>query len=303
MTGPDQPPNTAISARDLLPELALLYKIQPATALWRAVEIAEVLREGLPAGTGLDVGCGDGALTGMILRHLDSKPDLIGLDNDPGEVAVADRRGVYSQTICSGGEAIPLDDSSVDFVFSNSVLEHIPKLEETISECSRILRPGGVFIATVPAPAFRDLLSGGSSSAEARKRYLDKMDARLAHHNYLDEAAWQTLLARQGLDLTYARGYFNAPQVRRWERFSRMTAGLLQAFGASNSILYRLQRFTRSDDPTAGGLLSEERKPPGWSKMWARMVAGRVLGPAAATDDAEPMACLLIRAEKPAVQK
>lgn len=288
------------SMADLLLDLSVLYKVQPATALWRAVEIAAVLQEGLPDGTGLDLGCGDGALTGLILRHLPNTPRMIGLDNDPREIAVARRRGVYVDTVLSGGESIPLTGASVDFVFSNSVLQHLAKLDQTIGECARVLRPGGTFIATVPAPDFRTLLSARKTTGDARKRYLATMDTRLAHRNYLGPAEWSAMLRRHGLRLVHTRGYLDVRQVRRWERFSNLTAGTLQALGFSNALLYRLQRLTRSDDARAGGLLEQrDMHPARWSQTWARLVAGSVLGPAPEGQDLR-RGCLLVRAEKPA---
>lgn len=284
---------------DLLVDLSALYKIQPATAIWRAVEIHEILKEGLPGGVGLDLGCGDGALTGLILKYLPKPPEMIGLDYDPAEIDVARKRGVYTDTVVAGGEDMPLDDNSVDFVFSNSVLEHLPDLDATIGECARVLKPGGTMIATVPEPQFRALLGGPLTPFKRHDAYVDKIDARLAHHNYLDADAWRDLFAKHGMTLTRAKGYLNGRQVRRWERFSNVTAGILQGLGASNALLYRLQRFTRSDDPTANGLL-EDTAPAAWRGLWAKCVAGRAL--AAMDDDRngeDGNGCLLIKATKP----
>ncbi len=47
-------------------------------------------------------------------------------------------------------ENIPLPDHSADVVISNQVLEHVQSPEKSISEIYRILKPGGVFIGSVP---------------------------------------------------------------------------------------------------------------------------------------------------------
>ena len=279
----------------LLADFSRLYKIQPATALWRAVEIAEVLKAGFPNGQGLDIGCGDGALTGLILKYLAHKPDMIGLDYDPGEVNIAERRGVYQSCICSSADDIPLEDNSQDFVFSNSVLEHLTNLEGTMAEVGRVLKPGGIFLATVPAPPFRSLLRAGRRTGEAREAYVNKMDSRLAHHNYLGRSEWAAILERNGMVLESAKDYLNEAQVQRWETLSNMTAGMLQRFGASNALLYRLQRLSRSDDKSAGGVL-DASEPAKWSRAWAKVVAGSVLD--GASDDGAEGACLLIRGVK-----
>ena len=284
------------SPQRLLEELSRLYKIQPATALWRSVEIAEVLKLGLPEGHGLDLGCGDGALTGLIYRHLKQTPVLTGLDYSAEEIEIAKRRGIYRDTICGKGDAMPIDDATFDFVFSNSVLEHIPALEGTIAETARILKRGGSLIATVPTPTFREFLRARGRSGAAREAYLAKMDARLGHYNYLDEEDWRALLARHGLRLANSASYLSQPQVQRWERLSGLTAGVLQTLGAGNGMLYRLQRLTRSDGRTAGGLLAGEFRPSAWSRLWAKVVAGSALR--VEPDQKQGGACLIFRAVK-----
>lgn len=52
--------------------------------------------------------------------------------------------------ILSSGEHVPLEEESVDAVYSISVIEHSPSLVNfTVSEIARILVPGGLFLCTV----------------------------------------------------------------------------------------------------------------------------------------------------------
>ena len=44
------------------------------------------------------------------------------------------------------GEALPFPDSMFNIVFCCDVLEHVQDLAKVISEISRVLKPGGVFI-------------------------------------------------------------------------------------------------------------------------------------------------------------
>ena len=44
------------------------------------------------------------------------------------------------------GEALPFPDSMYDIVFCCDILEHVQDLPKVISEISRVLKPGGVFI-------------------------------------------------------------------------------------------------------------------------------------------------------------
>lgn len=45
------------------------------------------------------------------------------------------------------GEALPLDDKSVDVVYTRQVLHHTQDLCRVLGECARVLRPGGLFLA------------------------------------------------------------------------------------------------------------------------------------------------------------
>ena len=48
------------------------------------------------------------------------------------------------------GENLPLENNSIDFVFSSEVIEHIYDIENAFLEISRILKPGGKLLLTTP---------------------------------------------------------------------------------------------------------------------------------------------------------
>ncbi|MBD1845979.1 class I SAM-dependent methyltransferase [Cyanobacteria bacterium FACHB-63] len=78
----------------------------------------------------LDIGCGRSKLEGAI-----------GLDHVqfPGVDIVADLN-----------QPLPIEDATFDAVHADQVLEHVDNLVGLIYEVHRILKPGGVFLATVP---------------------------------------------------------------------------------------------------------------------------------------------------------
>lgn len=53
------------------------------------------------------------------------------------------------------GEHIPLEDSSVDVIFSSNVMEHVENVPAIMAEFHRILRPGGFGVHVMPTPAWR----------------------------------------------------------------------------------------------------------------------------------------------------
>jgi ubiquinone/menaquinone biosynthesis C-methylase UbiE len=73
----------------------------------------------------------------QILDHL-ADFDLARLaKGDPG--GLSPRLQFVQRSICDTGFA----DGSVDVTFSNSVLEHLPDIDQFLTECARITRPGG----------------------------------------------------------------------------------------------------------------------------------------------------------------
>lgn len=54
------------------------------------------------------------------------------------------------------GESLPYSDNSFDFIVSYDVFEHVRDLELVISECRRVLKPGGCVLAVFP-PFFQPL--------------------------------------------------------------------------------------------------------------------------------------------------
>ena len=52
--------------------------------------------------------------------------------------------------IISDITSIPVEDNSFDYILCTEVLEHVPDAPEVIKEFSRILKPGGILLATAP---------------------------------------------------------------------------------------------------------------------------------------------------------
>lgn len=47
-------------------------------------------------------------------------------------------------------EALSFDDNSLDLIVSNDVFEHVPHPFRAFAECVRVLKPGGIMLATIP---------------------------------------------------------------------------------------------------------------------------------------------------------
>lgn len=281
-----KPPDT------LLRELVRTAPFQPATNLWRAVELDAVQRHGLPAGRGLDLGCGDGKLTRVIVDAIGgeaSRIEWVGVDVDPAETALARASGLYARVHTGSAAEIAEPPGSFDFVFSNSVLEHIGPIDAVLAEAARLLRPGGRFIATVPGAQFHACLAGPRLGRQSRADYEAEVDRRCAHLRYWGEADWSRHLAEQGLQLSLARPFLSQRQVQRWESLSAMTGGLAYRLFGRRARPIEIQRRLR---------LRQER--PGLTGAAAALLAPALaIGCPLSADDGGPLhGCLLIEALK-----
>ncbi len=119
-----------------------------------AEEVARVL-EGLDlaGATVVDIGCGAGGITILLARDYGAA-QVIGLDVEETVCATARAKAeaagladrVEIRRVVPG--AMPLEDGSVDYVFSKDSIVHIADKHALARDILRVLRPGGWFAAS-----------------------------------------------------------------------------------------------------------------------------------------------------------
>jgi SAM-dependent methyltransferase len=97
----------------------------------------------------LDLGCRSGALT----RHYLDGNRVVGVDVDRAALAKAQEVGI-EPVVADVEEPLPLESESFDAVVAGELLEHLRFPQALVGEVRRVLRPGGVFVGSVPN-AFR----------------------------------------------------------------------------------------------------------------------------------------------------
>ncbi|MDA2931666.1 class I SAM-dependent methyltransferase [Nitrospinae bacterium AH-259-F20] len=194
-----------------------LEEYSVAVALWRTHEIRALsdvtLEEPL-----LDLGCGDGLVTSILV----DRPVGVGLDLAASHLNRAKARANYRGLVKGDSSALAFFDESFKTVFSNSVLEHVEPLDETLGEVVRVLEPGGRLIMTVPNPAFGDWLLVRNflealGLASLGRWSAQWVNSKFAHLHVLSLEEWQEKLRKVGLHVVLHRYYVDKRSHRLFE--------------------------------------------------------------------------------------
>jgi SAM-dependent methyltransferase len=89
----------------------------------------------------LDVGCGDRPYELWVQRGREGVTSYVGIDI---------HQGPRVDIVIEPDRSWPIDDTSVDCILFNQVLEHVASPHQVLAELARLLRPGGVLLATIP---------------------------------------------------------------------------------------------------------------------------------------------------------
>jgi len=143
----------SVAAAEKLPDLAFTgERIVPgktAEPLFREHEERYVFAGRYVEGKDvLDVACGSGIGTSF-LREAGAR-SAYGLDIDPEAIAFAKARYRNCEFAQSEATSLCLRDNSMDVVVSFETLEHLKDQRMFLSECRRVLRPGGLLICSTP---------------------------------------------------------------------------------------------------------------------------------------------------------
>jgi SAM-dependent methyltransferase len=158
----------------------------------------------------LDVGCGDGHFASVAF---DEQLDY-GIDPDFPSLKEAAGFGAYKRLIQSDGAKLPFPNASQGSAISNSVLEHIPHLQDVLQELGRVLPSGAPFAFTVPNPGYAEDLSlprwltriGLRSLGERYRQWFMVMSRTWNLH---DEQGWAKLLSTAGFEIETTFRYFS----------------------------------------------------------------------------------------------
>jgi ubiquinone/menaquinone biosynthesis C-methylase UbiE len=155
----------------------------------------------------LDLGCGDGPLTGVLGEVAGTDGSVVGVD--VAEAALRRARARHPQltfALAPIDGALPFDDGSFDVVWSSEVIEHVADTARWLSEVRRVLVPRGRLLLTTPSHGRLRLAIGG----------IERYSEPLGDHLHLYSArSLRELLTDFGFAVTELRGAAGPPLLRR----------------------------------------------------------------------------------------
>lgn len=113
----------------------------------------------------LDLGCGEG----QIARHIAGQSSrqaagatgfVVGVDRSRPQVAAAVERAGATGFCVGDAAELPFPDATFDAVIASLVLEHLARLDDTLAEVARVLRPDGRFVLFLNHPFLQSPGSG-----------------------------------------------------------------------------------------------------------------------------------------------
>lgn len=118
----------------------MLDHLQAQWHLWRADQGPDIL----------DLGCGTGWFTGRLAQGCGSAADTVtGADLSPGMLDYARSANPPGiRWLVADAESLPLADNSVDVVFSNLMIQWCSQPTRVLTECRRVLKPGGLVLVS-----------------------------------------------------------------------------------------------------------------------------------------------------------
>lgn len=181
----------------------------------------------------LDLGAGEGIDLFLIRAQLLEAGlnwRCLGIDGDPGSLAIAEQRKIW---LADNGDLdaahvqlrqfdvtqpLPLASASVSVLHCSEVIEHLPDVDRFLAELSRLLTPGGLLLLTTPnepnplqkswwTPAGRRSVRALQDRLRQQPQWVAIDDRSIPIYDHIScrpSHRWDSLLASHGLKLRRA---------------------------------------------------------------------------------------------------
>lgn len=158
--------------------------------------------------TVLDIGCGAGEFSAVLIEA-GALPVAVDVAREALRRAREQVPGLDAR-LWLPGEALPVDDASVDAVWAGEVIEHVADVAPWLSELRRVLKPQGGLLLSTPHHGPGTLLR----LAVSRRAFAEHFDPRSDHVQYFSPRTLRELLDDLGFDVAELRVAGGLPGMR-----------------------------------------------------------------------------------------
>lgn len=153
----------------------------------------------------LDLGCGTGWFTGQLAELAARSGGMVtAADLSPGMLEYARAAGAPGiRWLVADAESLPLEDNSLDVVFSNLMIQWCSRSAAVLAECRRVLRPGGqLFISTLLDGTLEEL-RGAWHQADPEHEHVNRFESESAFRRQAREVLPAPVITTESIALDY----------------------------------------------------------------------------------------------------
>jgi len=153
----------------------------------------------------VDIGAGTGEPTGELMRRF-GKAQLLAVDMSLNMLKQTQGRRRWFKrlpVVCADAQQLPLQDETVDMVFSSLALQWCDRPERVFAEVKRILKPDGVFIFSTFGPDTLKELRASWSAVDDAAHVHPFMDMHDIGDLLIYAGLQEPVMERDELTLTY----------------------------------------------------------------------------------------------------
>lgn len=166
----------------------------------------------------LDIGCGFGEFTNIVFNQMIDT----GIDVSQEDLKLAAERKKYKKLLWADARNLPIENNSFNTALSVSTIEHIDNVQKVFSETFRVLKPGGVFIFTVPTSYLNNLLIIPSFFTKIRLAFISRLYLVIYHKVFKHKTIaskneWIFMVKKAGFKINYCHNTLSKKQAMAFE--------------------------------------------------------------------------------------
>lgn len=173
--------------------------------------LLELLDQYTTPGDLLDIGCGSGEIARVIK---DKGYRVTGVDFSPVAIELTKKQGINSQVV-DADEGLPFDDDTFGIIWAGDVIEHVFDPIFVLKEISRVLKPDGQLLCSVPYDlnliARLRILLGHSHQEAVYREY-----GQCKHYTFFSLSLLRYMLSEAGIKIQNIKYAVRIPKLIRY---------------------------------------------------------------------------------------